>query len=248
MIELEQVRYRYDHAEMAFDLIIDSGAFVAVIGPSGAGKTTLLNLVAGFERPEKGRIRLAGTDMTDLPPAARPVTTLFQEHNLFAHLTVGENVGLGLHPGLRLAKEQHRLVEEALETVGLAGLGQRLPREISGGERQRVALARSVVRERGILLLDEPFAALDPALRQDMVLLVDRLRRDRGLTVIMVTHLLDELYLIDLRAIFIHCGRIQADGNAAEMIAEPSTPELAAYLGSPRPNPTSTRRAAGSDD
>lgn len=247
MIELDDIHYRYDHAEMMFDVTIDSGEFVAVIGPSGAGKTTLLNLIAGFERPETGQIRLAGTDMTDLPPAERPVTTLFQEHNLFAHLTVAENVGLGLHPGLRLAKEQHRQVEAALETVGLAGLGKRLPRELSGGERQRVALARSVVRERGILLLDEPFAALDPALRQEMVLLVDRLRRDRDLSVIMVTHLLDELYLIDLRALFIHGGRIQADGNAAEMIARPSTPELTAYLGSPRPRPTSTRRAAASD-
>jgi thiamine transport system ATP-binding protein len=236
MIELDRVRYRYDHAEMVFDLTVEPGAFVAVIGPSGAGKTTLLNLIAGFERPDDGRVRLAGTDMTETTPAGRPVTTLFQEHNLFAHLTAAENVGLGLHPGLRLTEAQHRQVDEALETVGLAGLGGRLPREISGGERQRVALARSVVRDRKILLLDEPFAALDPALRQEMVLLVDRLRRDRGLTVVMVTHLLDELYLIDLRAIFIHGGRVLADGRAAELMAAPPTPELAAYLGTPKPD------------
>ena len=233
MIELDRVLYRYDHAEMHFDLRIDAGDFVSVIGPSGAGKTTLLNLIAGFERPDAGKVWLGGRDATDLPPAARPATTLFQEHNLFAHLTVAENVGLGLHPGLRLTADDRRQVGEALATVGLKGLETRLPRQLSGGERQRVALARSVVRNREILLLDEPFAALDPALRQDMVLLVDRLRRERGLTVLMVTHLLDELFQIDMRAVFVHGGRVLADGRAAELLASRSPPELAAYLGTP---------------
>ena len=234
MIELDRVVYRYDHAEMRFDLTVAAGAFVAVIGPSGAGKTTLLNLIAGFERPDDGRVRLDQRDLTDAPPAERPATTLFQEHNLFAHLTAAQNVGLGLHPGLRLDPDQRRQVEEALETVGLAGLGGRLPSQLSGGERRRVALARSVVRDRKILLLDEPFAALDPALRQEMVQLVDRLRRERGLTVLMVTHLLDELYQLDLRAVFVHGGRILADGRAAELLTASTPAELIAYLGSPK--------------
>ncbi len=244
MIELNRVLYRYDHAEMQFDLHINAGEYVSVIGPSGAGKTTLLNLIAGFERPDAGRVRLGGRDVTDLPPAARPATTLFQEHNLFAHLTVSENVGLGLHPGLRLTADHHRQVDEALATVGLSGLDARLPRQLSGGERQRVALARSVVRNREILLLDEPFAALDPALRQDMVLLVDRLRRERDLTVLMVTHLLDELYQLDTRALFVHGGRVLADGRAAELLASRSPPELAAYLGTPATAPASPPRQA----
>ena len=238
MIELDRVVYRYDHAEMRFDLGIEAGEFVSVIGPSGAGKTTLLNLIAGFERPDSGVVRLEGRDATGLTPAERPATTLFQEHNLFAHLSVADNVGLGLHPGLRLTAEHRRRVGLALETVGLAGLEARLPRQLSGGERQRVALARSVVRDRKVLLLDEPFAALDPALRQEMVLLVDRLRRERGLTVVMVTHLLDELFQLDMRAVFVHGGRVLADGRAAALLDSREPPELAAYLGQPgRPTP-----------
>lgn len=247
MIELDGVLYRYDHAEMTFDLTVEAGAFVAVIGPSGAGKTTLLNLIAGFEKPERGRIRLDGRDVTDLPPAKRPATTLFQEHNLFAHLTAARNVGLGLHPGLRLTPEQHRRVADALATVGLAGLGDRLPRALSGGERQRVALARSVVRDRKVLLLDEPFAALDPALRQEMVALVESLRRERGLTVVMVTHLLDELRAVTMRAVFVHNGRILAEGPADRLLAAPPVPELAAYLGRTAKSPETARAQAGSD-
>ena len=243
MIELDRTLYRYDHAEMRFELTVGAGEFVSVIGPSGAGKTTLLNLIAGFERPDDGAVRLDGRDVTDLPPAARPVTTLFQEHNLFAHLTVAQNVGLGLHPGLRLTAGDHRHVAEALDTVGLSGLDARLPRQLSGGERQRVALARSVVRNRKILLLDEPFAALDPALRQEMVRLVDRLRRERGLTVLMVTHLLDELSYFDLRAIFIHGGKVLADGRAEDLLEDRTTPELAAYLGKPLTDLPTPRQA-----
>ncbi len=243
MIELDQVVYRYDHAEMRFHLAVEAGAFVSVIGPSGAGKTTLLNLIAGFERPDAGTVRLDGRDVTGLTPAERPATTLFQEHNLFAHLTVAQNVGLGLHPGLRLTAEHRDQVSRALDTVGLTGLEGRLPRQLSGGERRRVALARSVVRDRKILLLDEPFAALDPALRQEMVMLVDRLRRDRGLTVLMVTHLLDELFQLDTRAVFIHRGRVLADGRATELLSSREPPELAAYLGNPLPREAVPRDA-----
>ncbi len=242
MIELERVIYRYDQAEMRFDLSVEVGDFVAVIGPSGAGKTTLINLVAGFERVDEGTIRLDGRDATSLTPAERPATTLFQEHNLFAHLTVADNVGLGLHPGLRLTAEDRRRVGEALATMGLTGLDARLPRQLSGGERRRVALARSVVRDRKILLLDEPFAALDPALRQEMVVLVDRLRRDRGLTVVMVTHMLDELLQVDMRAVFVHRGRVLADGRAADLLHRREPPELADYLGSPGPDRPTPRQ------
>ncbi|NBB82260.1 MAG: thiamine ABC transporter ATP-binding protein [Alphaproteobacteria bacterium] len=230
MIELDGVVYRYDPMVMQFDIAVEAGAFVAVIGPSGAGKSTLINLIAGFEAPESGRIRLDGRDRTEARPADRPVTTLFQDHNLFAHLSAGDNVGLGLHPRLRLSRADRARVAEALAEVGLAGLENRRPAALSGGERQRVALARSIVRERPILLLDEPFAALDPALRREMTALVDRLRRERGLTVVMVSHQLDEVMDVASRALFLHDGRIVADGPLRAMIEAPPTPEVARYV------------------
>src|SRR5262249_51735110 len=159
------------------------GECLAIIGPSGAGKTTLLSLLAGFEHAEGGLILIEGRDVTRLGPAERPVSMVFQEHNLFAHLTVAANVGLGIHPGLRLAADDRARVSAALAQVGLAGMESRLPSQLSGGERQRVALARTLVRNRPVLLLDEPFVALGPALRRDMLDLVNALRAARGLTV-----------------------------------------------------------------
>lgn len=230
MIELAGVTFRYEEMVMRFDLSVEAGSFVAVIGPSGAGKSTLINLIAGFDHAEAGTIRLDGRDMTKARPADRPVTTLFQDHNLFAHLTAAQNVGLGLHPGLRLTDGDRKRVDQALAEVGLDGLGARMPAALSGGERQRVALARSIVRDRPILLLDEPFAALDPALRREMTALVDRLRRERGLTVVMVSHQLDEVRHIGPRAVFVHDGRIVADGPLRAMIEAPPTPEVARYV------------------
>src|SRR5690606_10892987 len=136
---------------------------------SGAGKSTLLSLIAGFDRPLSGSIHIGGEEVTRRKPADRPVTSLFQEHNLFAHLTAAENVGLGLDPGLRLSAGQQRAVAEALARVGLEGLDKRLPSQLSGGQRQRVTLARSLVRERPLLLLDEPFSALHPGLRLEVL-------------------------------------------------------------------------------
>ncbi|WP_225765759.1 thiamine ABC transporter ATP-binding protein [Inquilinus sp. Marseille-Q2685] len=229
-IEIEGLTYRYEAMEMRFDLTVEAGAFVVLFGPSGAGKSTLLNLIAGFEAPLSGSLRLLGRDALGLPPAARPVTTLFQDHNLFPHLTAAKNVALGLHPG-RLSPAETAQVTEALAHVDLQGLEARRPAELSGGERQRVALARSLVRDRPILLLDEPFAALGPAQRREMVGLVDRLRRERGLTVLMVSHQLDALPGIDAQAAFVEDGRIAATGPATELLTRPPLPEIADYLG-----------------
>lgn len=231
ILELDRVRLRYEAMEMSFDLSVEDGAFVAIFGPSGAGKTTLLNLIAGFERPDAGVIRIQGRDMTRTPPAQRPVTTLFQEHNLFAHLTAGQNIGLGIHPGLRLARADWQRVEEALRQVGLGGLAHRLPRQLSGGERQRVALARAIVRDRPILLLDEPFAALGPAQRREMIDLVGELRQARRLTVLMVSHQLEETRTLPGRALFVQGGTILADGFIREFLNDPPIPEIADYLG-----------------
>ena len=165
ILELKKVVFRYEQMAMQFDLEVNAGEILAIIGPSGAGKSSLLALVGGFERPESGAIIINGADVTLLPPSARPVDSVFQDHNLFAHLDVATNTGLGLRPNGRFSSADRLKIESALTRVGLAGFERRLPGELSGGERQRVALARCVLRAKPLLMLDEPFAALGPALR-----------------------------------------------------------------------------------
>ncbi len=230
-LELQDLHFGRGSWQVVFDLAVPAGAFAALIGASGAGKSTLLALVGGFETPASGSIRIDGVDITGLAPAQRPVTTLFQDHNLFAHLDAAQNVGLGLDPGLRLDAAQKAKVSQALAHVGLGGMDRRLPRELSGGERQRVALARSLVRARPVLLLDEPFAALGPALRRDMLDLVDALRRETGITVVMVSHEpADARRVADITA-FMHEGRILAQGDTDTVLDSPDHPALADYLG-----------------
>ena len=187
-LEIEGLAFTYEDLIMRFDLAVEAGECVGIVGPSGAGKSTLLSLIGGFERPIAGSIRVDGRDITRLPPAERPVTTLFQDFNLFPHLSVAENVGLGRNPGLKLDAADQEQVAWSLRQVGLDGFEARLPGQLSGGERQRVALARSLIRHRPLLLLDEPFAALGPALRAEMLELTDLLRKAQGMTVLLVTH------------------------------------------------------------
>ncbi|QWA10146.1 thiamine ABC transporter ATP-binding protein ThiQ [Sodalis ligni] len=229
MIQLDNVTYLYRHLPMRFDLRLAAGEKVAVLGPSGAGKSTLLNLIAGFLSPDCGRIALNGEDHSNTPPDRRPVSMLFQENNLFAHLTVADNIGLGLHPGLRLTAEQRDRVQGVALQVGLEDLLQRLPGQLSGGQRQRAALARCLVRDRPILLLDEPFSALDPALRNDMLQRVEEVCNQRGLTLLMVSHNLDDAVRIAPRTLLIVDGRIYYDGTTRPL-ASGDAPE-AAVLG-----------------
>jgi thiamine transport system ATP-binding protein len=231
LLEVRDATFTYDDLAMRFDLTLSRGAIMAVIGASGAGKTTLLSLIAGFERPSGGAILIDGTDATALAPDRRPVTMLFQEHNLFPHLTAAQNIGLGLDPGLKLTKSDKAAVEAALQRVGMAGMGKRLPRQLSGGERQRVALARSLVRDRPLLLLDEPFAALGPALKRDMLDLVDRLRRETGTAVLMVTHEPGDARRIAETTAFVSAGRVVAVGPTTALLDQPPTREIADYLG-----------------
>jgi thiamine transport system ATP-binding protein len=231
MLEMRGVTFRYEDMTMTFDLRVAAGECVAIIGPSGAGKSTLLALIAGFEQPESGRILIDDRDMAGEIPARRPVTSLFQEHNLFAHLALADNVGLGLDPGLALSAAQRAAVAEALSQVGLSGLEARRPGQLSGGERQRAALARSLVRNKPLLLLDEPFAALGPAQRREMLDLVNSLARSRGFTVMFVSHQPEDARHAAGRTIFIEAGRILADGPTAALFTAPTGP-LAEYLGS----------------
>ena len=230
-LETQDIAFRYEDMDMRFELAVEHGGFTAVIGPSGAGKSTLLSLIGGFERPSGGRVTVDGFDITALAPAARPCTTMFQDHNLFAHLDVEKNVGLGLDPGLRLDEAQRAEIAQALADVGLTGFEQRLPGQLSGGERQRVAIARCLVRHRPILLLDEPFAALGPGLRREMLDLVRALRDRVGLTVLMVTHDPEDARYAAERTAFIAGGRVVMV-DATERVLGSTLPEVRAYLGS----------------
>ena len=193
MLEVADLTLDYPDFHARYSLDVPAGALCGLIGPSGGGKTTLLHADRRLRAPERGALRFAGRDLLPLAPAERPLSMLFQDHNLFPHLTAAENVGLGIDPRLRLRQEQAREVEAALERVGLAGLGERRPAELSGGQRQRVAIARALVRKRPLMLLDEPFGGLDPGLRREMIALVDRLRRDEGLTVLVSIHTPEDL-------------------------------------------------------
>ena len=231
VLELDNLTCDYGAERFSFGLSLARGLCLAVIGPSGAGKSTLLNLIAGFEAATSGRLTIDGREVTAEVPAARPVTMLFQEHNLFAHLTVAQNVGLGLDPGLKLTIADLEALQEALALVGLEGFDARLPAALSGGQRQRVALARALVRRRPLLLLDEPFSALDPGLRAEMLALVDRLRRDRGLTVVMVSHEVADARRIAERTAFVHDGRIMMEDETERLLARRDCPELKRFLG-----------------
>jgi thiamine transport system ATP-binding protein len=230
-IRIDDVRFDYPDMKMLFDVDIPPAVVTVVMGASGSGKSTLLDLVAGFRQPQGGRILIAGVDVTALPPDRRPVSMIFQENNLFAHLDVARNVGLGRSPSLRLSKADHEAVAQALARVGLAGKERRLPRELSGGERQRVAIARVLVRDRPVLLMDEPFAALGPALRDDMLDLIAALQAERGLTVVLVTHHPDDARRIAGHMVFLEDGRVAAAGPAAAFFTEGGPEAFRRYIG-----------------
>jgi len=231
MITLDHVRFRYEEMEMQFDSNFPKGSFTAVIGPSGGGKSTLLNLIAGFESPEQGRVLIGGVDVTQLPPDQRPVSMIFQDNNVFAHLDLWHNVALGVSPSLRLDAEQKARVDAALVEVGLGALMHRKPGEVSGGERQRVAVARALVRDRPVLLLDEPFAALGPAMRRDMLDLVKAMQQARRLTVVMVTHQPEDALAAATHTAYLETGHIVALRPTADLFAATDMPGLQAYLG-----------------
>ncbi|WP_109077095.1 thiamine ABC transporter ATP-binding protein [Aggregatibacter kilianii] len=208
MIRLDNVFLADDTLPMAFDLQVAAGERVAVIGPSGAGKSTLLNLIAGFVLPTRGDIWLNGENHTRSAPYERPVSMLFQENNLFPHLTVQQNLALGLKTSLKLTALEQQQLEQVAEAVGLSTFLSRLPNSLSGGQKQRVALARCLLRDKPILLLDEPFSALDPELRLEMLNLIDELCRSKNLTLLLVTHQPSELIGKTDRMIRIENGRI----------------------------------------
>jgi len=230
-VTLDHVSFGYAETRVLFDVTIAPAVIAAVMGPSGAGKTTLLNLVAGFEKPESGRILIDDNDVSSLAPSERPVSMVFQENNLFAHLNVEKNIGLGRSPSLRLTTADRAAVHDALARTGLEGKEMRLPAELSGGERQRVALARALVRDRPVLLLDEPFASLGPALRDDMLDLLAELQAEKGMTVLFVTHQPEDARRIGKFMIFIEEGKIAATGPIDDFFANDAPEAFRRYIG-----------------
>ncbi len=218
MLTLTDVTWLYRHLPMRFSLNVTPGERVAVLGPSGAGKSTLLSLIAGFLTPASGEITLCGENHTRTAPAQRPVSMLFQENNLFNHLSVRENIGLGMNPGLKLNQAQRERLEKIAEQMAIGDLLARLPSELSGGQRQRVALARCLVRKQPILLLDEPFSALDPALRLEMLQLLDEVCQRQRLTLLMVSHSIEDAARIAERSLVVVDGRISWDGDTATLL------------------------------
>jgi putative spermidine/putrescine transport system ATP-binding protein len=213
------------------DLRIGEGEFFTLLGPSGSGKTTTLRLIAGFERPDAGSVRIAGADVTHTPPYARDVNTVFQDYALFPHMTVADNVGYGLRVKGVPRGERARAVEQVLATVRLEGYGRRKPVQLSGGQRQRVALARAIVNRPRVLLLDEPLGALDLKLRQEMQVFLKSLQRDLGMTFVYVTHDQEEaLTMSDRIAVFDH-GRIEQIGSPAEVYERPASEFVAGFVG-----------------
>ena len=210
MIRLDNVFLADDALPMTFDLQVAAGERIAIVGPSGAGKSTLLNLIAGFVLPTQGNIWLNGENHTRSAPYERPVSMLFQENNLFPHLTVQQNLALGLKTNLKLTALEQDQIEQVADAVGLTSFLSRLPNSLSGGQKQRVALARCLLRDKPILLLDEPFSALDPELRMDMLNLIDELCHSKNLTLLLVTHQPSELTGKVDRMLRIENGRISA--------------------------------------
>lgn len=215
MIRLDNVFLADDALPMTFDLQVAAGERIAIIGPSGAGKSTLLNLIAGFVLPTQGNIWLNGENHTRSAPYERPVSMLFQENNLFPHLTVQQNLALGLKTSLKLTALEQDQIEWVADAVGLTSFLSRLPNSLSGGQKQRVELARCLLRDKPILLLDEPFSALDPELRLEMLNLIDELCHSKNLTLLLITHQPSELTGKVNRMLRIENGRISQQEKCA---------------------------------
>jgi putrescine transport system ATP-binding protein len=212
-------------------LSIERGEFFALLGPSGCGKTSLLRLVAGFERPDKGRIFIAGQDMTDTPPHRRPVNMMFQSYALFPHLNVARNIGFGLVQEGMPKRDIAKRIVELLRLVRLEGLENRRPDQLSGGQKQRVALARALARRPEILLLDEPLAALDQRLREETQFELTHLQEKLETTFIVVTHDQREAMVMAHRMAVMQDGRFDQIGTPREIYETPASRYVAEFIG-----------------
>jgi len=230
MLTLNQLEFRQSGFVLSAGFQVERQTITAVIGPSGGGKSTLLNCIAGFLHPQSGRVVWDGRDITGLPPGERPISIVFQDNNLFGHLTAYENVALGLRPSGRLTGAESQRVMAALEQVGLGQQADRKPAALSGGQQSRVVLARVLVQAKPVLLLDEPFSALGPALRSEMLDLVAELAAETGATLLMVTHDPADVMRIANETIYVEAGVVAKPVATGVLMADPPT-GLKAYLG-----------------
>jgi thiamine transport system ATP-binding protein len=230
MLTLENLHIVQGDFELRADLSVNTGELTAIIGPSGGGKSTLLGSISGHIPQHAGRVLWGGVDLGGQVPGARPVSIIFQDNNLFPHFDAFQNVAVGLRPSLRISPAETAQVHGALKRVGLAGMGDRKPADLSGGQQSRVALARALVRRQPLLLMDEPFAALGPALRAEMLDLVAQLARDLGATLLMVTHDPADAERIARQTIFVDNGVVEPPVPTAQLLANPPR-ALRDYLG-----------------
>ena len=229
MLQLDRITVVQGGFRLAADFAVEPGARVSVIGPSGAGKSTLLSVIAGFLAPTTGRVLWNGADITGQEPGKRPVSIVFQDNNLFPHLTVAENVALGLKPSLRLSEAERARVRNSLGRVGLSGHDAARPAALSGGQQSRVALARVLLRARPLLLLDEPFAALGPALKAEMLDLVKAVAAQTGAAVLMVSHEPKDAIRLDGQTVLVLDGQARPPPDTRALFDDPP-PGLRAYL------------------
>lgn len=239
-LRIEQIKKKFmttetDHKKSfalePINLDIHEGEFFSLLGPSGCGKTTLLKLAAGLLKPDAGTIHFGDRNLTSVPPEARRFSMVFQQPLLFPHMTVIDNAAFGLKMQNVNKKERLFETDRMLDLVGLTGYGQHFPEELSGGQQQRAALARALVAKPRVLLMDEPFSALDPGLREDMRELLSRMHRELGLTVLFVTHDRDEAFELSDRIGIMSDGRLLQVGTTLEIYEQPASTKVASFLG-----------------
>src|SRR3712207_1515170 len=232
-IVLEQLTKRFERHPVVNNVSLEvaNGEFFVLLGPSGSGKSTVLRMIAGLARIDHGRVLLHGRDVTTLPPQQRNIGFVFQHYALFQHMSVADNVEFALRIRKTAARERRRRRDELLDLVGLAGLGSRMPHQLSGGQQQRVALARALAHQPAVLLLDEPFGALDAKIRTELRRTLKHVQRELGMTTIFVTHDQEEAFELADRLGVMNAGRLLEVGMPEELYRRPQSSFVATFLG-----------------